>query len=173
MIGPEDKVVINMSQKQEKPELLAVIRIRGRINVFYKIQQTLDMLNVRKTNYMSLFPKTPSHLGMLKRAKDHVTWGEINQEALEHVLKKRGEIEGKLQLTDKFVKENTDYATIKALSKALLKGEIAIQKIPKLKKFFRLHPARKGYKSVKRNYADGGDLGYRGSAINELIVRMA
>ncbi|MCK4973572.1 MAG: uL30 family ribosomal protein, partial [Candidatus Heimdallarchaeota archaeon] len=68
-----------MSEKQETPKLLAVIRIRGRINVFYKIQQTLDMLNIRKTNYMSVFPSTPSTLGMLKRAKDHITWGEINQ----------------------------------------------------------------------------------------------
>lgn len=162
-----------MSEKQDTPTLLAVIRIRGRINVFYKIQQTLDMLNIRKTNYMSLFPNTSSTLGMLKRAKDHVTWGEINQEALEHVLRKRGEIEGKIRLTDKFVKENSDYPTIKSLSKALMNGETIIQKVPNLKKFFRLHPARKGYKSVKRSFADGGDLGYRGSAINELIVRMA
>jgi large subunit ribosomal protein L30 len=135
-----------MSEKQDTPELLAVIRIRGRINVFYKIQQTLDMLNIRK---------------------------KINQEALEHVLRKRGEVEGRTKLTDKIVKENTEYPTIKSLSKALIKGETIIQKIPTLKKFFRLHPARKGYKSVKRNFADGGDLGYRGSAINELIVRMA
>ncbi|MHA1344839.1 MAG: 50S ribosomal protein L30 [Candidatus Heimdallarchaeaceae archaeon] len=162
-----------MSEKQDTQELLAVIRIRGRINVFFKVQETLNMLNIRKTNYMSLFPKTPSTLGMLKRAKDHVTWGEINQEALEHVLRRRGEIEGKIRLTDNIVKENTEYPTIKSLSKALFKGETIIQKLPKLKKFFRLHPARKGYKSVKRNFADGGDLGYRGSAINELIVRMA
>ena len=162
-----------MSQKENIPELLAVIRLRGKVNVFYKVQQTLTMLNIRRANYMSLVLSTPSNLGMLKRAKDHTTWGEINQEALEHVLRKRGEITGGEKLSDKFVKENTAYPTIKALSKALLKGEVTIQKIPKMKKFFRLHPARKGYKSVKRNFADGGDLGYRGSAINELIVRMA
>jgi large subunit ribosomal protein L30 len=42
-----------------------------------------------------------------------------------------------------------------------------------MKRFFRLHPARKGYKAFKKGFAEGGELGYRGSAINELIVRMA
>ena len=38
---------------------------------------------------------------------------------------------------------------------------------------FRLHPPRGGFKgSTKKPYSDGGELGYRGPAINELIRRM-
>jgi large subunit ribosomal protein L30 len=35
-----------------------------------------------------------------------------------------------------------------------------------------LHPPRGGFRSVKRPYGNGGDLGYRGEKINELIRRM-
>ncbi|MHA1407266.1 MAG: 50S ribosomal protein L30 [Candidatus Heimdallarchaeaceae archaeon] len=162
-----------MSQKNEKPTLLAVVRLRGRINVYYKLKQTLDMLNIRKTNYMTLVPSNPSYLGMLNKVRDLVTWGEINQEVLEHIITKRGELTGRKKITNKYLKENTNYPTIKAFSKALLKGEASIDDVPEMKKFFRLHPARKGYKSVKRGFAEGGDVGYRGKAINELLVRMA
>ena len=162
-----------MSQKQKTSHLMAVIRLRGTINVYFKVSETMDMLNVRKTNYMTVIPSTSSYLGMLSKSKDFLTWGEINQETLEHVIRKRGELEGRNKLTDKFVKENTPYPTIKALSNALLKGDISIGDVPNMKKFFRLHPARKGYKAMKKGFAEGGDLGYRGEAINELIVRMA
>jgi len=161
-----------MSQ-EEKPELLAVIRLRGTVNVHYKIQETLKMLNIRRSNYMTLIPNTSSYQGMLKKARDFITWGEINQEVLEHVLKKRAELEGREQLTDKYLKTNTVYPTIKSFSKALIKGDATLIDIPKLKRFFRLHPARKGFRAIKKGFAEGGDVGYRGKAINELVVRMA
>ena len=110
---------------------MAVIRLRGKINVHFKVSETMDMLNVRKNNYMTIIPSTSSYLGMLRKSKDFLTWGEINQETLEHVIRKRGELEGKIRITDKFVKENTPYPTIKALSKALLNGETAIGEVPK------------------------------------------
>ena len=137
-----------MSQEQEKTTLLAVIRLRGTVNVHFKIQETLDLLNVRRTNYMTLLPNTPSNLGMLNKARDHVTWGEINPKVLEHVLRKRGELRGRINLTDKYVKENTVYPTITSLAKALHKGDLSLKEIPDMKKFFRLHPARKGFKAI-------------------------
>ena len=36
----------------------------------------------------------------------------------------------------------------------------------------RLHPPVKGYEGNKRSYRNGGALGYRGEAINDLINRM-
>lgn len=162
-----------MSKNEEKFELLAVIRLRGRINVPLKIQQDLKMLNIERSNYMTIVPNTSSYIGMLKQAKDFITWGEVNQKALEQLILKRGELPGKVKITNQYVKNNTSFTTIKALSKALLDGEVTFKDIPEMKKFFRLHPARKGYRSMKKGFAEGGELGYRGSAINELIVRMA
>ncbi len=165
--------MIILSQEQEKTTLLAVIRLRGTVNVHFKVQETLDLLNVRRTNYMTLMSNTPSNLGMLNKARNFITWGEINPKVLEHVLRKRGELRGRISITDKYVKENTDYPTITSLAKALHKGELSLKEIPNMKKFFRLHPARKGFRAIKKGFAEGGDVGYRGEAINELIVRMA
>ena len=162
-----------MSKKEDKLELLAVIRLRGTVNVPFDVKENMKMLNVHRSNYMTLVPNTSSYLGMLKKAKDFLTWGEINQEALEHVITKRGELPGKVKITNKYLKDNTTFTTIKALSKAFLTGEASFKDVPEMKRCFRLHPARKGYKGVKRGFAEGGELGYRGSAINELIVRMA
>jgi large subunit ribosomal protein L30 len=162
-----------MSKNEDKLELIAVIRLRGTVNVPHDVKENLKMLNIQRSNYMTLVPNSSSYLGMLKKAKDFITWGEINQKALEHVLTKRGELSGRAKITNKYLKDNTSFTTIKALSKAFLKGEAHFKDVPEMKRFFRLHPARKGYKTVKRGFAEGGELGYRGSAINELIVRMA
>ena len=162
-----------MSLEQETKSLLAVIRLRGTVNVNYKVRETLKMLRIEKTNYLTLIPKTATYLGMLKKAKDFITWGEINKETLVHLLKKRGELVGRKKLTDEYLKANTKYNSIEEFAEALYSGQATIDEIPNMKKCFRLHPARKGYRSIKRNFGEGGDLGYRGEAINELIVRMA
>jgi large subunit ribosomal protein L30 len=36
-----------------------------------------------------------------------------------------------------------------------------------------MHPPRHGYEGIKRNYSNGGALGYRGDEINDLIKRMS
>ncbi|TFG10319.1 hypothetical protein EU534_01165, partial [Candidatus Heimdallarchaeota archaeon] len=55
-----------MSTKEDKHELMAVIRLRGQVNVPLPIKENLKMLNVQRSNYMTLVPNTPSYLGMLK-----------------------------------------------------------------------------------------------------------
>ncbi len=161
-----------MSKTIEENALLAVIRIRGRVGFYFKINETLQMLNIHRPNYMTLIPNTSSYRGMLKRAKDAITFGEINADTLAHVLRKRGELEGHQHLTDEYIKEHTSFKNIDDFAKALVDKKAQLTDVPKLKKFFRLHPPRKGFKSVKRGYNEKGDLGYRGEAINDLIVRM-
>ena len=42
-----------------------------------------------------------------------------------------------------------------------------------MKPVFRLHPPRKGYEGIRHSVNEGGSLGYRGEAINDLAKRMA
>jgi large subunit ribosomal protein L30 len=49
---------------------------------------------------------------------------------------------------------------------------VKIKDIPNLKPVFRLHPPRKGHKGIKQSFKTGGELGYHGEAINELIKKM-
>jgi len=55
-----------------------------------------------------------------------------------------------------------------------MKSEAKISDIPELKHMFRLNPPTGGHerKGIKKPYALGGALGYRGKEINELIGRM-
>lgn len=152
---------------------IAIIRLRGRVNVSYNIEHTLKLLKLNKPNHAVIYEDTESLRGMLFKIKDVATWGEVNEASVEHLIKKRGELAGKNRVTDKHVKANTEYSTIKQISKAIAKGDAKLKDIPDVQPVFRLSPPRKGFKSLKYSYNMKGDLGYRGEAINDLISRMA
>jgi len=132
--------------------MYAVIRIRSTINANREIRDTLKMLNLHKINSCTIIHPNPSYKGMLQKVKDYVTWGEIDDETLRLLLEKRAKV------------ENVDEA-IKKLREGVKLKEITNPCI-------RLHPPRKGYKSIKKPYHMGGSAGYRGKDINELIRRM-
>ena len=54
------------------------------------------------------------------------------------------------------------------------KNDFIVINDKKIKKYFRLNAPRKGFgrKGIKHTFKEGGALGYRGQAINDLIKRM-
>ncbi|MEZ0346135.1 MAG: 50S ribosomal protein L30 [Infirmifilum sp.] len=152
--------------------LLAVVRIRGTPDRSPEERKTLELLRLHKVNHCVLLPDTPSIRGMLKRAEYVVTYGEIDKETLVEVLRKRGRLIGNRPLTDDYVK-STGFDSIEGLAEALLEGKVSLSELPGLKPVFRLHPPKGGFRgSVKKHVNEGGELGYRGSAINALLKRM-
>lgn len=144
--------------EQEK-EQLAAVRVRGKTGVKSGISDTLKMLRLYKNNYCAVFPNNPVYAGMLIKAKDYITWGEINNDTFKLLLDKRGEeFKQRTSDTKKKIKYD-DFITINS---------------KKLKKYFRLNAPRKGFerKGIKQTFQNGGALGYRGAAINDLIKRM-
>ena len=155
------------------PRLLAVIRIRGRVGVSREVKDTLKMLRLHRKNHAVIIDDRPSYLGMLKKVVDYVTWGEITPETLALMLRRRGELVGGKKLTDEYVKEKLGLNSIEELAQAIFEGKINLKDIPGLKPVFRLHPPSRGFRgSIKKHYKAGGELGYRGLAINELSKRM-
>ncbi|MFA4646106.1 50S ribosomal protein L30 [Pyrococcus kukulkanii] len=151
---------------------LAVIRIRGRVNVKRPVRDTLAMLRLHRVNHCVIVDDTPSYLGMLQKAKDYITWGEINAETLAKLIKKRGRLIGNKPVTDEYVKEKLGM-TIEEFAQKVVNGEMSLKDLPNLKPVFRLHPPRGGFRgSKKRSFKEGGALGYRGEKINDLIERM-
>lgn len=150
----EDKAA---SQSEKK---LAVIRVRGLTGVRFDIDATLGKLRLRRRNYCVVVPKNEIYLGMIIKAKDFVTWGEIDESTYKALLDKRqdeykglvSDKKGKIQYHNKFME---------------IDGK-------KIKKVFRLNSPRKGYgrKGIKYAFNAGGALGYRGEKINDLIMRM-
>ena len=151
---------------------LAVVRIRGTVNVRKDVEDTLRMLNLQRNCHATLIDDRPSFLGMLRKAQSILTWGEVSKETIALLLRKRGRIVGNKKLTDEYVKK-IGYDSLEALAEALYDLKVKLRDLPGVKPVFRLHPPRKGYKgSVKKSYAAGGEAGYRGEAINDLIRRM-
>jgi large subunit ribosomal protein L30 len=150
-----------------------VVRIRGTLKVKPDIRETLKLLRLNKVNHCVMIPESPEYKGMLQKAKDYITWGEVDSEVVENLLKVRSEMDGQDKLSDKFVKKNTDYKDLKELSTAVSEGAFDHRKIEGLNPVFRLHPPRKGgYEGIKRAFTVGGALGYRGKEINKLLLRM-
>ncbi len=169
------------SAQQSQVKLYAIIRIRGRVGVPPDVRKTLANLRLHRRFHLVLYPSTlPGIHGMLDKVKDWVTWGEIDRETLIELLRRRGRAPGDKPLTDEYVREKLGLSGIEELADKLLSGEIMLHKLYDktrkvwiIKPVFRLHPPRGGFKgSIKKPYGAGGELGYRGYAINELIRRM-
>lgn len=166
---------------------LAVIRLRGIPDTPPDVEHTLYLLRLRRRFTCVIIDDRPAYLGMLHVVRDWVTWGEIDADTLALLLRKRGRLIGDKPLTDDYIRK-FGWNSIEEFALAFIQGEVEklwcsenkqlpkkdgkVLCIPKLKPFFRLHPPRGGLKSVKKHYTVGGDLGYRGIAINELLQRM-
>ncbi len=153
-----------MNKKEIEPskagqKQLAAIRIRGVTGVRRNVEDTLKMLRLYRKNYCCVLLNNQIYQGMLKSAKDYITWGEIDDETFNMLVDKRG---------DEFKGRETD-----SMGKIKYNDFIVINN-KKIKKYFRLNPPKKGFgrKGIKHTYRNGGALGYRGAAINELVKRM-
>ncbi|TXT53723.1 MAG: 50S ribosomal protein L30 [Candidatus Thorarchaeota archaeon] len=152
---------------------ILAIRVRGQVRVRPQIETTLDNLLLIRLHHARLITMNQSMSGMITKVKDYITWGEPSLELIEQLLTKRGRLPGNRRLTDEYVKANSDYKSIKAFAKALVKGEAKISDVKDLKPIFRLTPPSKGYRGkTKLPIGMGGVTGYRGEGINDLAQRM-
>ena len=174
----ENDVVVRKKPKMKAskpPALYFAVRIRGAPGMKRVILDTLKMLRMHKVNHGVLIWGDISYMGMLKKCKDYIAYGEIDEKALLRLLRTRGKVEGNKPLTDEHIKNLTKYKNLKEFSKAIFSGEIQYrtQDVYKIKPVFRLHPPRKGHRgTIKKHYNEGGTLGYVDQFINELIHKM-
>jgi large subunit ribosomal protein L30 len=140
--------------------MYVVIRIRGSINMKKDIKDTLAMLRLNRKMHCVLIKENDVMKGMLRKVRNWITWGEIDDDNLRLLIEKRGRKIGEKKLLNQEVEE-----AFKKIKEN--------QKTPEeIKPVFRLTPPSKGFKeSVKQHYPKG-ELGYRGKEINELLKRM-
>ncbi len=131
-------------------KIIAAVRVRGRVNVRHDITETLNRLRLKRVNNCIVAKVDDSLMGMIKECSNYITYGEVDEKTMERLIKNSGlQIDPKEVMSGKY--------NMKELRKNLP---------------FRLHPPRRGYKSIKRSVKQGGALGYMGPAINGLIQRM-
>ena len=147
----------------------AIIRLRGNRKMTVPMEDTLKLLNLNRVNHCVVVPDEPAVDGMLKKVKDFITWGDINEETLAKMIEKRGRLPGNQRLDDKWLKNN-NYNSFDDVAKDVTSGNVKIRDLG-IKPVFRLSPPSKGLKSIKSIYPKG-DLGNRDEKINDLLERM-
>jgi large subunit ribosomal protein L30 len=152
-----------MSNATNNKQLYAAIRIRGRRKLNKKIADTINMLNLKKPNYCTVFILNPSYLGMLKKAKDYITWGPISKNLFLKLFIKKAQI-GRKKLS-----QLKDKKEIEQMALEIFEGKKTLKALG-LNPFFRLRPPSKGFKNKKKLYPYG-DLGPREN-IDGILKRM-
>ncbi len=161
-----------MSEKAKEHKCIAAVRVRGTVRGSLEARETLKMLHLLRNNHAVLVEDSPSFVGMLKAAQNFITWGEASEETVSLLIKEKGRLAGDKQLTDDYL-QKAGYKSTEELVRTVSDSHAKYWKLPNIQPFFRLHPPTKGFKGkVKKSFAAGGELGYRGEEINELIKRM-
>ena len=146
---------------------IAVILVRGMVNLSYEKKKTLEYLRLKQKHACSVLDDTPENRGMIEKVKDYVTHGTIDENTYKEMLDKRVQSVGKLDVQIDTEKVAKDY----------FEGKVKLrdfESLYKIKPFFRLHPPIGGFEKggIKMPYAKKGVLGDRGDKIGELITKM-
>jgi large subunit ribosomal protein L30 len=161
-----------MAQKTEECKCLVAVRVRGTVSAQKDVRETLELLHLTHTNHGLLIDSRPAYLGMLQRVNNYVTYGEPTIEIVSLMLQKRAKLVGGKKLTEEYIQKQ-GYKSFDDLAEAIVNCKVAYQKLPDTQPVFRLHPPSKGYKGkTKKSFNAGGEAGYRGEKINDLVKRM-
>ena len=76
-----------------------VIRVRSDRGVTKKIRDTMAMPNLTRVNHSVLLPKTASYDGMMRTGTDYFTWGAVDADTISTLIKERGRLSGKHQVS--------------------------------------------------------------------------
>ena len=120
--------------------MYAVVQVRGVVKTRRDIKDTLKMLRLHHINHCVLVPDSPENLGMIRKVKDYVAYGEVDAATIETLLQTRGRVIGDAPLTDDYIKSNSTYSGIAEFAKALAGGETKLRDVPGLKPVLRFTP---------------------------------
>ena len=160
-----------MTETKER-KCICAVRVRGTISASRDVRETLKILHLTRNNYAVLIDNRPSFIGMLKAAQNFITWGETSKEIVHMLITKKGRLVGNKKLTEEYA-QTAGFKSLDELAEAIFNCRVEYLKLPNVQPVFKLHPPTKGFKGkIKKSYGTGGELGYRGEKINELIKRM-
>lgn len=83
-------IMVERKSVKESGKRLAVVLVRGRVDMKTEILSTLDMLRLKKKNCCVVLDFTPSILGMVKKVRNFVTYGFVDSETFALLEEKRG-----------------------------------------------------------------------------------
>jgi large subunit ribosomal protein L30 len=78
--------------------MICIIRIKGSVGLRKDIVETLDRLRVKRKYSCVVIKPTKEKLGMVKKVRDFVAFGEISEETYKKLKEKRGKKDSKGKL---------------------------------------------------------------------------
>lgn len=73
--------------------MIAAVKVRGNVDVPKPIEDTMTNLGLKKRNQIVFFEESESVEGMMNKAKDFITYGEVSDEVIEEVEERYQEVE--------------------------------------------------------------------------------
>lgn len=143
--------------------MIIAIRISGLVEVPEKTQETLFRLRLRRKYSAVLLKPTPENLKLLRKIRNYIAYGDINNQTLVLLLENRARSNEKKKMNSKVIAgqlENKPNEPNKLLQSIGIKP------------FFRLHPPRNGIDSKIHFPIKKGVLGDNKEKINDLVRRM-
>ncbi|BCU67569.1 50S ribosomal protein L30 [Sulfolobales archaeon HS-7] len=152
--------------------LIATIRVRGTVGIPHDIENTLIRLRLLRKYSAMVYPDKKEIMGMIKYVSGYITWGEVNEEALSKLL-----LRARMKDNSRFNAESLQKVlgmSHEELIDNLIQGKVYLHK---LNNAFRLpiglRPPKYGFSGkINIPFNAGGETGYRGNAINDLILSM-
>ncbi len=79
--------------------MIAAIRIKGQVGIRRNIEETLFRIRLRRKYACVVLEPTKENMGMIKKLRNFISYGEITKETYGELVKKRGkkDSEGKLK----------------------------------------------------------------------------
>ena len=68
--------------------MFAVVQVRGVVNTRKDIKDTLKILRLHHINHCVLVSDTPENLGMIRKVKDYIAYGEVDAATIEMLLRR-------------------------------------------------------------------------------------
>jgi len=64
-------------------EMIAAVKVRGNVDVPKPVKDTMTNLGLKNRNQIVVYEKDGSVEGMMNKAKDYITYGEVSDEVIE------------------------------------------------------------------------------------------
>jgi large subunit ribosomal protein L30 len=77
-------------EKAHPSKRYVAVLVRGLLGIRHDIKNTLYMLRLRRKHACVVVDATETNLGMLRKCQNYITFGEIDKETYEMLVKKRG-----------------------------------------------------------------------------------
>merc|ERR1719334_1719946 len=162
-----------------EPKLAFVMRIRGINGVHPRPRKVLQLFRLRQINNGVFMKLNKATLNMLKIAEPYVAWGTPNLKTVRELIYKRGhgKVAGqRIPLTDNAIIEkelgNKDIICMEDLIHEIYTVGNNFKYASNFLWPFKLSSPLGGWRRKYNHFNDGGDFGFRDTAIDSLVKKM-